>query len=216
MKLTDMLWRRFVVDSFIKLYYHSKPRIWNNTFWSGVPIGKCPSDLWVYQEIIFETKPDVIIECGTGCGGSALFLAQHCDLLHNGRVITIDIIEQPNRPRHERITYITGSSTAEDTLRRIAELIGSSDKVLVILDSDHSRDHVLQELNHYKGLVTAGSYIIVEDTIIGGHPVKRDRRPGPMEAIMEFLKANQDFMIDKSREKFYLTFNRNGYLKKLR
>ncbi len=216
MKLIDMLWRRFVVDSFIKLYYHSKPRIWNNTFWSGVPIGKCPSDLWVYQEIIFETKPDVIIECGTGSGGSALFLAQHCDLVHSGRVITIDIIEQPNRPTHERITYITGSSTADDTLRRIRELIGSSDKVLVILDSDHSKNHVLQELNHYKGLVTVGSYIIVEDTIIGGHPVKRHRRPGPMEAIMEFLQTNQDFMIDKSREKFYLTFNRNGYLKKLR
>ena len=216
MKLKEMLVRKLVVDRFTKLYYHSKPRIWNNTFWFGVPIGKCPPDLWTYQEIIFETKPDIIIECGTGTGGSALFLAQHCDLMHHGKIVTIDIKDHPNRPVHERITYITGSSTAEQTLRQIKEMIQSTDKVLVILDSDHSKDHVLQELNRYCDLVTAGSYIIVEDTIIGGHPVKPHRKPGPMEAVMEFIKTNKNFIIDKSREKFYLTFNRNGYLKKVK
>ncbi|MHC4748848.1 MAG: CmcI family methyltransferase [Planctomycetota bacterium] len=215
MKLKDILVRKFVVNSFTKLYYHSRPRIWNNTFWFGVPIGKCPPDLWTYQEIIFETKPDVIIECGTGTGGSALYLAQHCDLMHNGRIITIDIKELPNRPDHERIMYITGSSTAEQTLQRIREMITSTDKVLVILDSDHSKHHVLQELNSYSELVTSDSYIIVEDTIIGGHPVKPHRKPGPMEAVKEFIKTNENFIIDKSREKFYLTFNRNGYLKKV-
>jgi cephalosporin hydroxylase len=74
---------------------------------------------------------------------------------------------------------------------------------------------VLQELNSYSELVTLGSYIIVEDTIIGGHPVKPHRKPGPMEAVKEFIKTNENFVIDKSREKFYLTFNRNGYLKKV-
>ena len=215
MKLKDILFRKFVVNSFTKLYYHSRPRIWNNTFWFGVPIGKCPPDLWTYQEIMFETRPDVIIECGTGTGGSALYLAQHCDLMGNGRIITIDIAEQPNRPDHERITYITGSSIAPQTLQRIKELISSTDKVLVILDSDHSKNHVLQELNSYSELVALGSYIIVEDTIIGGHPVKPHRKPGPMEAVKEFIKTNENFIIDKSREKFYLTFNRNGYLKKV-
>lgn len=215
MKLKDILFRKFIVNSFTKLYYHSRPRIWNNTFWFGVPIGKCPTDLWIYQEIMFETRPDVIIECGTGTGGSALYLAQHCDLMGNGRIITIDIAEQPNRPDHERITYITGSSIAPQTLQRIKELISSTDKVLVILDSDHSKNHVLQELNSYSELVTLGSYIIVEDTIIGGHPVKPHRKPGPMEAVKEFIKTNENFIIDKSREKFYLTFNRNGYLKKV-
>ncbi len=215
MKLKDILFRKFIVNSFTKLYYHSRPRIWNNTFWFGVPIGKCPPDLWIYQEIMFETRPDVIIECGTGTGGSALYLAQHCDLMGNGRIITIDIAEQPNWPDHERITYITGSSIAPQTLQRIKELISSTDKVLVILDSDHSKNHVLQELNSYSELVTLGSYIIVEDTIIGGHPVKPHRKPGPMEAVKEFIKTNENFIIDKSREKFYLTFNRNGYLKKV-
>ncbi len=215
MKLKDILFRKFVVNSFTKLYYHSRPRIWNNTFWFGVPIGKCPPDLWTYQEIMFETRPDVIIECGTGTGGSALYLAQHCDLMGNGRIITIDIAEQPNRPDHERITYITGSSIAPQTLQRIKELVSSTDKVLVILDSDHNKNHVLQELNSYSELVTLGSYIVVEDTIIGGHPVKPHRKPGPMEAVKEFIKTNENFIIDKSREKFYLTFNRNGYLKKV-
>jgi len=84
--------------------------------------------------------------------------------------------------------YITGSSTAEQTLRRIREIITSTDKVLVILDSDHSKNHVLKELNSYSGLITLGSYIIVEDTIIGGHPVKPHRKPGPMEAVREFFK----------------------------
>ncbi len=215
MKLKDILFRKFVVNSFTKLYYHSRPRIWNNTLWFGVPIGKCPTDLWTYQEIMFETRPDVIIECGTGTGGGALYLAQHCDLMGNGRIITIDITEQPNTPDHKRITYITGSSIATQTLQRIKELISSTDKVLVILDSDHSKNHVLQELNSYSELVTLGSYIIVEDTIIGGHPVKPHRKPGPMEAVKEFIKTNENFIIDKSREKFYLTFNRNGYLKKV-
>lgn len=208
--------RRLVVNSFIKLYYHSKPKIWNNTFWFGVPTGKCPPDLWTYQEIIFKTKPDVIIECGTGSGGSALFLAHQCDLMRRGRVVSIDIKDHPNRPVHERITYIADSSISEQTFTQIKEKIKSTDQVLVILDSDHSKDHVLQELNHYSDLVTKGSYLIVEDTIIGGHPVKRHRKPGPMEAVKEFLQSNHDFIIDKSREKFYLTFNRNGYLKKVK
>lgn len=216
MKLKDILFRKLIVNSFIKLYYHSRPKIWNNTFWFGIPVGKCPPDLWNYQEIIFDVKPDVIIESGTGLGGSTLFLAQHCELMNKGKVISIDINDQSNKPNHERITYITGSSIAEEILQQVKQLISDTDKVLVILDSDHSRQHVLQELNNYSKLVTVGSYIIVEDTIIGGHPVKPHRKPGPMEAVNEFIKTNNNFVIDKSREKFYLTFNPNGYLKKVR
>lgn len=216
MKLKDILFRKLIVNSFIKLYYHSRPKIWNNTFWFGIPVGKCPPDLWNYQEIIFDVKPDVIIESGTGLGGSTLFLAQHCELMNNGKIISIDINDQSNKPKHERITYITGSSIAEEILQQVKQLISNTDKVLVILDSDHSRQHVLQELNNYSKLVTVGSYIIVEDTIIGGHPVKPHRKPGPMEAVNEFIKTNNNFIIDKSREKFYLTFNPNGYLKKVR
>jgi cephalosporin hydroxylase len=216
MRLRDTVFRKLIIDSFTKLYYHARPRIWNNTFWFGIRVGKCPSDMWTYQEILFDVKPDVIIECGTGTGGSALFLAHHCDLIGKGRIISIDIADQADKRQHERIARIQGSSVADETLREIRRSLKDTDRVLVILDSDHTKQHVLHELNCYCGLVSVGSYIVVEDTIIGGHPVKPRRWPGPMEAIDEFLKTHSEFVIDKSREKFLLTFNRNGYLKRVR
>lgn len=171
-------------------------------------------DLWIYQEIIFEVKPNIIIECGTAKGGSALFLVFVCDLVDNGRVITIDIEDRRERPRHSRIKYLLGSSVLEEIVGQVRKLISDKDKVMVILDSDHHKEHVLNELRIYSKLVTKGSYIIVEDTNINGHPVAHDFGPGPMEAVEEFLKENTNFVIDKSREKFYLTFNPRGYLKK--
>ena len=86
---------------------------------------------------------------------------------------------------------------------------------MVILDSDHGKDHVLNELRTYSPFVTKGSYLIVEDTNINGHPVLHDFGPGPMEAVEDFLKENQNFTVDKSKEKFYLTFNPKGYLRKI-
>jgi cephalosporin hydroxylase len=205
-----------IVNLFHILYYHSYERTWGNTFWLGIPVQKCPLDLWIYQEILYELKPDIIIECGTADGGSALFLASICDILNNGRIITIDIEEKENRPQHERITYLTGSSTSAEIVKQIQKFINKKDKVMVILDSDHSKEHVLNELKIYSNLVTTGSYLIVEDTNVNGHPAFPGHGPGPMEAVEEFLKANNDFIIDKNKEKFYLTFNPKGYLQKIR
>ena len=216
MRIVDRLLRRFIIRSFTRLYYHSRPRIWNNTFWSGVRVGKCPSDLWTYHEMLFELRPDVIVECGTGAGGSSLFLAHQCDLLGTGRIITVDVIDLPDRPQHERITHLVGSSISDEILQKIRGSLKDTDKVMVILDSDHSKQHVLSELKCYCDMVPVGSYIVVEDSIIGGHPVKPRRKPGPMEAVFEFLETNSDFVIDKDREKFLLTFNPNGYLKKVK
>jgi len=216
MKIMDRLLRRFVIRSFTRLYYHSRPRIWNNTFWAGIGVDKCPLDLWTYQEMLFEVRPDVVVECGTGMGGSALFLAHQCDLIGKGRVITVDVADLPNRPHHARITYLHGSSVEDTTLQQIRVSIKSTDTVLVVLDSDHSKQHVLDELKCYCGFVSVGSYIVVEDGITGGHPVKPRQWPGPMEAVLEFLKTHSNFVIDKSREKFLLTFNPNGYLKRVR
>jgi len=206
-----------IVDHFHKLYYDSKmfDKTWGNTFWLGVPIEKCPLDLWIYQEIIFEVKPDVIIECGTAYGGSALFLASICDLVNNGKVITIDIADK-GRPKHKRITYLLGSSTSKEIIEKVRSLIKGMDKVMVSLDSDHHKEHVLNELRIYSKFVTKGSYLIVEDTNINGHPVLPEFGPGPMEAVEEFLKENKDFVVDKTKEKFYLTFYPNGYLKKIK
>jgi cephalosporin hydroxylase len=207
-----------VVNAFHKLYYdayHFGKTI-GNTFWMGVPIAKCPFDLWVYQELIHELKPDAIIETGTSHGGSALFLAHMCDLVKNGKVITVDISTNPARPKHPRITYLVGSSVSESIEKRIKAFAKGARRVLLILDSDHRRDHVLRELQLYAPLVTKGSYAIVEDSNINGHPVVPYFGPGPMEALKDYLKENKDFAIDKEREKFYLTMNPGGYLKRVR
>lgn len=207
-----------VVKSFHELYYNST--IWNkglgNTYWFGIKTLKCPLDCWIYQEIIYKLKPDIIIECGTFNGGSALYLAGLCDLLNKGKIITIDTDSYRGKPRHKRINYLLGMSTSDNVVGQVKKMIKPQDKVLVILDSDHSRDNVLKELRIYNKFVPKGGYIIVEDTNINGHPVRSEFGPGPMEAVETFLKENKNFAVDKNQEKFYLTFNPNGYLQRIR
>ena len=204
-----------IINQFHVLYYNSLSQTWNNTYWMGIPVLKCPLDLWIYQEIIFKTRPDIIIECGTAKGGSALYLASVCDLVNNGRVITVDIEDNKDKPKHKRITYLLGSSISKQIIEKIKKLVGNK-KIMVILDSDHSKQHVLSELKIYSKFVTKESYLIVEDTNINNHPVLSNFGPGPMEALKEFLKENKNFIIDKEKEKFYLTFNPKGYLKKIK
>ena len=201
-----------IVSRFHELYYYSRKRTWENTFWLDVPTAKCPLDLWSYQEIILDTKPDFIIESGTSYGGSALFLASVCDLVKRGRVITIDLRELPGRPEHERIKYLTGSSTSESVVEKVKSLIEAGARVMVILDSDHSLEHVLRELNVYGELVTPGNYLIVEDTNVNGHPVSPLYGAGPMEAVERFTSMTEKFVPDLQREKFFMTFNPKGYL----
>jgi cephalosporin hydroxylase len=203
---------RRIIDPFHRLFYDSGWFTWSDTKWLGVPTQKCPLDLWVYQEILEELRPAVIVESGTAFGGSALFLASMCDLLGGGEVITIDVDPCPDRPVHDRITYVTGSSTAPDTVEQVAALIGAREPVLVILDSDHTKNHVLGELRLYRRFVSPGSYLVVEDTNVNGHPVVDDFGPGPTEAVDAFLAEDSAFFVDKTREKYFLTFNPNGYL----
>jgi len=118
------------------------------------------------------------------------------------------------RPEHDRITYLTGSSTSGEVVSELERVVAGSERVLVILDSDHSRDHVLDELRIYSRFVTPGSYLIVEDTNVNGHPVYPYHGPGPKEAVDAFLAETSEFATDLDCEKFYLTFNPSGYLKK--
>ncbi len=184
--------------------------------WLGVPAWKSPLDFWMYQEIIYETKPDVIIDSGTFTGGSALFFASMCDLMKRGRVLSIDILEFPGRPKHERITYLLGSSTSDEVFAKIKEAIGPGDRVMASLDSDHHAAHVLAELRRYGGLVTVGNYLVVEDTYLAQVGRLTDYRPGPAEAVQEFLKDNPNYVQDKSREKFGATMFPGGWLKRIR
>ncbi|MBN2453575.1 MAG: cephalosporin hydroxylase [Candidatus Omnitrophica bacterium] len=198
-----------------KLYYSVPARTWDNTFWFGIPILKCPLDMWIYQETIYSLRPDLIIETGTARGGSALFMAHLCDILNHGKIVTVDIKREEGRPRHGKITYLTGSSTSDEVVKEIGSMIGRDDKVFVILDSDHTMGHVLKELHIYKKFVSMGSYMIVEDSNVNGHPVAPGHGPGPMEAIKKFLSEDKSFIIDKEKEKFFLTFNPRGYLKRV-
>jgi cephalosporin hydroxylase len=204
---------RSIAEQFHELYYES--RVWLNTFWLGVETQKCPLDLWIYQEILFSQRPSLIVECGTARGGSALFLASICDQLDRGRVLTIDIDERAERPAHPRIKYLTGSSTSAEIVERVKAEIAHEDETMVILDSDHGRDHVLAELRIYSELVSVGNYLIVEDTNVNGHPVEQHFGSGPMEAVETFLHENKSFVVDQEREKFFLTFNPKGYLRRI-
>ena len=202
-----------ITRMFHMCYYNS--RIWENTFWHGHQILKCPMDMWIYQELIWKIKPDYIIETGTFRGGSALYYSHLFDLQGQGEVITIDVMERPNRPEHDRIHYLIGSSSDAEIFSQVQSMIGENKKVMVVLDSDHSRDHVFKEMQLWHSMVSQNSYMIVEDSNVNGYPVRPDFGPGPMEAINDFLQINNMFEIDKSQEKFLITQNPRGYLKKL-
>jgi cephalosporin hydroxylase len=207
--------RRPVNLLFLRSYYADEIHTWRDTWFLGHQVFKCPTDLWVYQEILSKLRPDLIIETGTAYGGSALYLASICDLINHGHVVTIDVKEIPTWPIHNRITYLVGSSVEEKIVAKVSDFAKGASTVLVILDSDHSLSHVAAELKTYAPFVTQGSYLIVEDTIVNGHPVYWGHGPGPMEAAMKFLKENGDFEMDRSLEKFRLTFNPKGFLRRV-
>jgi cephalosporin hydroxylase len=210
---------RAVIDRFHDLLYGAALETWANTYWLGVATEKLPLDLWVYQEMIAELRPDLIIETGTRFGGSALFMASICDLIGKGRVITIDLQDlarnETVRPAHPRIEYITASSTAPEALEAVKDRSKAAENVIVVLDSDHSMTHVVDELRLYSPFVTPGSYVVVEDTNVNGHPVDPGHGAGPMEAVELFLRENDEFVPDASREKFLVTFHPRGYLKRV-
>jgi cephalosporin hydroxylase len=205
-----------LVDRMIETYYDGAlfGETRADTRWLGVRTDKCPLDLWIYQEILHEVRPDLIVETGTAYGGSALYLAAICELLGHGRVVTIDVQEQPGRPAHPRLEYVLGSSTSQDVFDRVRAGLPPGGTALVILDSDHRKEHVVGELRLWAPLVTPGSYVVVEDTILNGHPVSPEFGPGPLEAVEEFLAGTREFEVDRRREKLYLTFNRRGYLRR--
>jgi cephalosporin hydroxylase len=188
---------------------------WTETTWLGAQALKNPLDLWVYQEIIFEQRPELIVETGTYRGGSAFYLASICDLVGAGEVVSIDV--EPLRedyPAHPRITYLGGRSSTDPDV--VAQVRGRAQgkRVLVVLDSDHSQAHVEAELAVYAPLVQVGGYVIVEDSNIG--QIRKDLLPGPLQAIEAFLAGTDEFEIDRAREKFLITQNPSGYLRRVR
>ena len=212
--LANPLSERVITRLFQRLYYYTGDRTWQDTRWLGAPLLKCPTDLWIYQELLFELRPDVIVETGTRFGGSAAYFASLCDLLDHGRIVSVDLEDVPGRPEHARIRYLLGSSTAPEVVEAVKAEIREGERVMVVLDSDHTRDHVAGELLAYADLVTPGSYLVVEDTCVNGNAIDIFHGPGPMEAMRDFLARDDRFEIDRAREKFYLSFNPSGFLRR--
>jgi len=186
--------------------------------WLGVPLGKNPLDLWVYHELIWEIRPDLIIETGTGLGGSALYMANVCDLVGRGEILSVDHAPAPVRgwPVHDRISYLQGDSAEIPTVAEVVKLAAGKTAVMVILDSDHHTQHVFKELMFYAPLVTPGSMLIVEDTNVGRTPACGFYQDGPREAVEAFLAVTPHFVVDEPCERFGLTFNPGGYLRRKR
>lgn len=209
---------RKVVDRFHELYYHrwlSGAADTVEAGWFGHQLRKCPMDLWIYQELLVRQRPDIVIETGTWRGGSAYFLAMMLDLLGHGEVVSVDAEAIPDLPQHRRITYLTGSSTAPEIVREVTARAAGR-RTFVILDSDHRREHVLAELRAYAPLIAVGDVLVVEDTNVGGHPAWPEFGPGPMEAVDEFLaEAAGRWAVDERCERFLMTLNPRGYLRRL-
>lgn len=209
--------RKHTIEAFHQLFYDTGHRTWRDTRCLGVPVWKTPLDLWIYQEMVFELRPDLIVETGTSFGGSALWFAVLCDLVGNGSVVSIDIARREQSmapPEHPRITYLLGSSVSDEIVAEVRARAEAVQTTMVVLDSDHSRDHVLAELRRYGPMVSPGGYLVVEDTNVNGHPVMPAFGPGPMEAVEAFLADDPEFEIDVAREKFLFTFNPHGFLRR--
>jgi cephalosporin hydroxylase len=204
-----------IVDRFHQLYYQrwidQSDTI--NLSWFGYHLVKCPMDLWMYQELLVRTRPAFVVETGTFLGGSALYLATILDQIGHGQILTIDITPSPDRPVHPRIEYVLGSSIEPAVVQRVNESVGER-RTMVILDSDHAEDHVHAEMTAYSPLVHVGDYLIVEDTNVNGHPAWPSFGRGPMEAVQRFLSERQDFEVDSRCERFLMTLNPRGYLRR--
>ena len=205
-----------------------KQRYSYNFTWMGRPIIQYPQDIIAMQEIIWNVKPDLIIETGIAHGGSLVFYASMIELLQQGGIVLgIDIeirtnnrIAIENHPCFKRIIMLEGSSVDEKVIHQVKHIARDKKRVLVVLDSNHTHDHVLQELYYYSPLVTLGSYLVVFDTIIEDLPDELfpDRPWGkgnnPKTAVWEFLKTNDRFEIDREIEnKLLITVAPDGYLK---
>jgi cephalosporin hydroxylase len=204
------------VEAFHQLYYRERVEGRKTVVlsWLGYPLMKCPFDLWTYQEIFVETRPEVVVECGTRYGGGALFLAGLFDLLGGpGEVLTVDIDTDVKRPSHPRIRYIAGSTVDPAIVDEVRRAVGGK-RTMVILDSDHSAAHVARELEVYPDLVSPGCYLIVDDTDVNGHPVDPTHGPGPMEALEAWLPSRLDFVVDPARQRFMLSLNPKGFLRR--
>ena len=199
-----------------------------NYTWMGRPIIQFPQDMVAMQEIVWRTRPDLVIETGIAHGGSLIYYASLLELFGgDGRVVGIDVDIRPHNriaieqhPMAPRIRLIQGSSTDEAVVDQVRQAAAGRKSIMAVLDSNHTRDHVLRELELYSPLVTKGCYLVVFDTLLEDMPadlvVNRPWGPGnnPKTAVHDFLRRTDRFEIDKSIEhKLLITVAPDGYLR---
>ena len=199
------------------LIYHQREIVFTKVSWMGTRILKNPLDAWIYQEIIHEVQPDVIVEIGSRYGGGTKYFADLLDILGKGMVISIDIDRSVYNLDHERVKVLTGNSSDQKIISEVADLCRGK-AVLVIQDGDHRRKQALEDLENYSKFVSINSYFIMEDGIVDlfhhGDGLGFQEE-GPLAAVEEFLSRNSHFVIDSSRERYILTYNPKGFLKRI-
>lgn len=189
---------------FNRAQFHAS--IMDQTYYHGIPTYKNPLDAWLYQEIIHRTRPNVIIEIGNKFGGSALYLLHQMQLngIANARVIGVDIDHSNLRAEDKNILFIEGDASNEDVFDNVLSRVPATSHAMVIEDSAHTYDNTLKVLEMYTRLVRPGFYFVVEDTIM----------PPAHQAVEKFLSINKDFESDKTCERFGITYNPDGYLRR--
>ena len=220
----DMELKASAVDLVIRADVYNWSYQWT---WLGLPVIQMPPDILAVQEIIWSTRPQLVIETGVARGGSLVLSATVLEILGEGRVLGIDVdIRSHNRlaleehPLSKRIDLIEGSSTDPAVLDEVVRRCHGLTRVMAILDSNHTHDHVLSELRAYAPLVTVGQYLVVADTIVEHIPVQEHRPrewgPGnnPATALAEFLRSESRFEADAALDaKLLLTSTPGGYLR---
>ncbi len=201
-------------EAYVRWFHEAN--VWKNMTWHGVRTLKLPSDVWNYQEIIFERRIEHVIETGTRHGGSAVFFAETLAARRaRGPVVSIDVDRASRQiAACEGVHFLLGDSADPAMVERALGLLPPERGALfLILDSDHSRDHVLRELRAWVPRLRQDDYLVVEDTIVNGHPVRPEHGPGPMEAIREYLDEAPGMLVhDREREaKFGASFAARGH-----
>jgi cephalosporin hydroxylase len=220
--------KQLQADALDVLVRADKHRWIHQTNWMGEPILNLPQDMFAIQDIIFKTRPKFIIECGVAWGGSLLFYATIMEFLGCGQIIGIDTYIPDDLKQRlngyeklaKRLTLINASSVEQETVSKVKAIVGDSRELMVVLDSFHTHEHVLKELQLYSPFVGKGFYIICGDTIVEDIPEQTHReRPwghgnNPKTALLQFMKENDRFEIDENiNNKLLLTCNPQGYLR---
>ena len=217
LELTASLWTKLCTQY----------KLTHETSWMGIPIIQLPEDVLMMQELVWKVRPDVIVECGVAHGGAALFYASLMELIGKGTVVGVDIeIRKYNRvaiqshSMSHRVHLIEGSSTDPEIVAQVRNYTKHAKTVMVILDSNHSKDYVAKEIEAYKELVTPGSYLVVMDgaqayvaDIPNGKPEWSE--DNPLAAINDFMLGNKEFVIDEFYTRLLVTANPKGFLRKL-